>query len=31
MTTTTERQPLTDRQQDVLTWIAGFIDTHEYP
>jgi repressor LexA len=31
MTTTTERQPLTARQQDVLTWIAGYINTHEYP
>ena len=31
MSTTTERQPLTARQQDVLTWITGYIDTHEYP
>ena len=31
MTTTTERQPLTARQQDVLTWITGYINTHEYP
>ena len=31
MTTATERQPLTARQQDVLTWIAGYINTHEYP
>jgi repressor LexA len=31
MTTATERQPLTARQQDVLTWISGYINTHEYP
>ena len=31
MTTATERQPLTPRQQDILQWIAGFIDTHGYP
>jgi repressor LexA len=31
MTTATERQPLTARQQDVLTWITGYINTHEYP
>jgi len=30
MTTTLERQPLTPRQQDVLDWIAGFIDTHGF-
>ena len=28
--TTTERQPLTPRQQDVLDWISGFIDVHGY-
>lgn len=28
--TTTERQPLTARQQDVLDWIAGYIDTHGF-
>lgn len=31
MTTATERQPLTPRQQDVLMWISGYIDTHDYP
>lgn len=30
MTTATERQPLTARQQDVLDWIVGYIDTHGY-
>jgi repressor LexA len=30
MSTTSERQPLTPRQQDVLTWISGFIDTRGY-
>ena len=30
MTTATERQPLTPRQQDVLDWISGYIDTHGY-
>jgi repressor LexA len=30
MTEATERQPLTARQTDVLTWISGFIDTHGY-
>ena len=25
-----ERQPLTARQQDVLNWISGFIDTRGY-
>jgi len=30
MTTTTERQPLTPRQQDVLNWISGYIDVHGY-
>lgn len=28
MSTTTN--PLTPRQQDVLQWISGFIDTHDY-
>lgn len=28
--TTTLPQPLTPRQQDVLEWIAGYIDTHGY-
>ena len=31
MTTVAERQPLTPRQQDVLAWIGGYIDSHEYP
>jgi repressor LexA len=31
MTTTAERQPLTARQQDVLNWIIGYIDSHDYP
>lgn len=31
MTTTTERPPLTARQTEVLTWITGYIDSHEYP
>jgi hypothetical protein len=31
MTTATERPPLTSRQQDVLMWISGYIDTHDYP
>ena len=30
MSTTTERQPITARQQDVLNWISGFIDTHGF-
>jgi repressor LexA len=30
MTTQAERQPLTPRQQDVLTWISGYIDTHGF-
>jgi len=30
MTTTTERQPLTPRQQDVLDWITGYINVHGY-
>jgi repressor LexA len=29
-TATTERQPLTPRQQDVLNWISGYIDVHGY-
>lgn len=29
MTTTTTN--LTPRQQDVLNWITGFVDTHEFP
>jgi repressor LexA len=28
--TTTERQPLTPRQQDIRDWIAGYIDVHGY-
>ena len=31
MTTPKERQPLTPRQTEVLEWVAGYIDTHEYP
>jgi repressor LexA len=27
---TTERHPLTPRQQEVLLWISGYIDTHGY-
>jgi len=27
---TTKRQPLTPRQQDVLNWISGYIDTHGF-
>ena len=30
MTEAVGRQPLTARQQDVLNWIAGFIDTRGY-
>jgi SOS-response transcriptional repressor LexA len=30
MTETTERQPLTPRQLDILQWINGFADTHGY-
>lgn len=30
MTTTTERQPLTARQQDIRDWIAGYIDVHGF-
>ena len=30
MTTATDRQPLTPRQQDVLDWISGYIDVHGY-
>lgn len=30
MTTTTERPPLTARQQDVLDWIVGYIDVRGY-
>ena len=30
MTEAVERQPLTARQQDVLNWIAGYIDTHGF-
>jgi SOS-response transcriptional repressor LexA len=30
MTEAVERQPLTARQQDVLTWISGYIDTHGF-
>lgn len=30
MTTATERQPLTARQQDVLDWISGYIDVKGY-
>ena len=29
--TTTERTPLTPRQQDVLEYIEGFIDARGYP
>ena len=30
MSTETERQPLTARQQEVLAWIDGYIDTHGF-
>jgi len=30
MTTETERQPITARQQDVLDWIDGYINTHGF-
>lgn len=30
MTTTLENQPLTPRQQEVLLWISGYINTHGY-
>lgn len=30
MTEATERQPLTARQQEVLAWIDGYIDTHGF-
>lgn len=30
MSTIEEPQPLTPRQQDVLEWISGFIDTHGF-
>lgn len=30
MTTTIARQPLTAKQQDVLEWIDGFVNTHGY-
>ena len=30
MTTTTERQPLTARQQEVVDWISGYIDVHGF-
>lgn len=30
MTTTTERQPLTDRQREILAWLARYIADHGY-
>lgn len=30
MTTATERQPLTPRQQEVVDWISGYIDVHGF-
>lgn len=30
MTTTVEHKTLTPRQQEVLSWISGYIDTHGY-
>lgn len=30
MSTTTDRPALTPRQQDVLQWITGYIDGHDY-
>jgi repressor LexA len=30
MTTTTERQPLTERQQDILRWLSRYIADHGY-
>ena len=30
MSTTTERQPLTPRQHEVLGWVTGYIDVHGY-
>lgn len=30
MTTTTELKPLTDRQREILVWIAGYISDHGF-
>lgn len=30
MTTATEPQPLTPRQQEVVDWISGYIDVHGF-
>ena len=30
MTTTTELQPLTDRQREILAWLAGYIRDHGF-